>query len=105
MQEMIWLIANDMDFGASGNETPVKRFALFEPSTMIHEHIPNVEKNRNVIVANTDEPMPVFMRLSNQEERRYIRTHLPFSLMPPSVKSSGAKVCMFFFSNLSERQN
>lgn len=35
---------------------------------------------------------PVYEILANTESPRFIKTHLPFSLMPPSVMKSRAKV-------------
>lgn len=35
---------------------------------------------------------PSYEVLPAVEERRFIKTHLPFSLLPPSVRRTGAKV-------------
>lgn len=40
---------------------------------------------------------PAWKTLSETSERRFIKTHLPFSLLPPNLLEVGCKVCYQLF--------
>lgn len=44
---------------------------------------------------------PLYDLLAQHTERRFIKTHFPFSLLPPSVRSSGAKVNMCIHTKIA----
>lgn len=60
------------------------------------------EVKRELLLANAGEPVkqefieivsqPAYEVLPRMAERRFIKTHLPFSLLPPSIMANGAKV-------------
>lgn len=44
--------------------------------------------------------LPVYDQLKEIPAKRFLKTHFPFSLMPPSVMKNKAKVNWFFIYNL-----
>lgn len=96
-QEMVWLIANDLNFKKAKERVLTKRFPFFEFSNFMHPEIKNELLRKN---ANDFEKLkfieeisqPGYEFLKNVTDRRFIKSHLPFSLLPPSVLKEGSKV-------------
>ncbi|XP_059622304.1 luciferin sulfotransferase isoform X2 [Phlebotomus argentipes] len=96
-QELVWMIANDLDYVAAQREPLTKRFPFFEFAMFLHP-----ETKAELMQLNVDSPqrqafveeisVPAYKFLPHITGRRFIKTHFPFSLMPPSVLSSGAKI-------------
>ncbi|KAF5269609.1 hypothetical protein FQR65_LT05948 [Abscondita terminalis] len=95
--EMVWLLEHNHDY-----DTAMKSF-LFERcpylETTIHGHpdvINKINKHNNVSKQNKNilEQMfiPNWTILEKQTGKRIIKTHLPFSLLPPDLLTSGCKV-------------
>jgi len=89
-QELVWMIANDLNYDAAQADPLTKRFPFFEFSIFMHdktkkqlllENEGNQEKQNFIEIVST----PGYEFLPNIREKRFIKTHLPFSLLPPSV--------------------
>ncbi|XP_059490214.1 sulfotransferase 4A1-like [Neocloeon triangulifer] len=90
MQEMLWLLANDLDY-KTGNEIPlVARAHFIEFGILVHDDLlaeilklvegdPERTKIAREFAANR---VPV---LDEMPSPRVIKTHLPFSLLPPNL--------------------
>lgn len=65
-QEMVWLICNDLDFDRAKSESLRTRFPFVDVS-LIHD-LPNDESS--------------FERVKNLTSPRFIKTHLPVSMLP-----------------------
>lgn len=96
-QEMVWLIANDLDYKRAAETSLLMRFPFLEYSLFVHKDIKDellaenehdIEKTK--IVEGMDAPM--WVELTKSKERRFIKTHMPFSLLPPNLLTSGCKV-------------
>lgn len=52
-----------------------------------HPNLPEMQKELDKLYENVAES------LEFQKGRRFIKTHLPFSLLPPDLLKKGCKVC------------
>ncbi|XP_055390018.1 sulfotransferase 1B1 [Condylostylus longicornis] len=96
-QELIWLIANNLDFKTAKTEYLTKRFPFFEFSNFMHDEV-----KKELLEDNSDNPEkqqfieaisePGYELFAKMTERRFIKTHFPFSLLPPSVMEQQCKV-------------
>nr|CAD7266695.1 unnamed protein product [Timema shepardi] len=95
-QEMIWLIANQMDFETASNVALVRRFTFLEVCLFVNDKLMDEYRARyhsepeklamiDNLCALTYEVIDV------TPSPRFIKTHLPFSLLPPDLLESGAK--------------
>ncbi|KAJ8957746.1 hypothetical protein NQ318_017644 [Aromia moschata] len=94
-QEIVWNIVND-DLEAATRIPLVKRFPYIEATSHVSEGF--IEDGRRTI---TDEEelkefkeviRPQWKILEENPNRRFIKSHLPFALLPPSLLTSGCKV-------------
>lgn len=96
-QELIWLISNNLDFDTAQRETLTKRFPFFEFSNFMHHDVKNELLNDNSdnpemqkFIEIISEPgYDLFNKMDNQ---RFIKTHFPFSLLPPSIMEQQCKL-------------
>ncbi|XP_037035025.1 luciferin sulfotransferase-like [Bradysia coprophila] len=96
-QELVWMIANDLNYDKATAEPLTKRFPFFEFCVFMHEQTKqelllenqdSLEKQNFVELVST----PGYDFLPDITEQRFIKTHLPFSLLPPSVMECKSKV-------------
>ena len=79
-QEMVWLIGNDLDFKAA-EEHLDKRFPHFELCTIV-----DFQKMKDTLGATRPEFVGNSLNyIRNQDGVRYIKTHLPYDLLPNQV--------------------
>ncbi|KAG8335827.1 hypothetical protein J6590_059362 [Homalodisca vitripennis] len=96
-QELVWLIANNLDFETAGKVPQTERFPFFEFSLFLHD-----ETKEEFIKENESDPKkvelveqlskPGYQILNEMTTRRFIKTHLPFSLLPKTLLEVGCKV-------------
>lgn len=96
-QEMIWLIANDLDFDKARAVPLAERFPFFEFSGFFHDEVTNefLEHNaghpeRQEIVRSM--AVPGYRAFADLPDKRFIKTHLPLSLLNDDLLDCGAKV-------------
>ncbi|KAK9884598.1 hypothetical protein WA026_007438 [Henosepilachna vigintioctopunctata] len=96
-QELIWLLLNDLDYKTASQITLFERYPFMEANCMFHpefraellqENI-NFEENYKLIKKLSES---VCDHLDQMKERRFIKTHLPLSLLPKNLLTVGCKV-------------
>ncbi|CAH0564264.1 unnamed protein product [Brassicogethes aeneus] len=95
-QEMVWLLANNLDYERAEKVPLVDRFPFLEFTSFIHDETLKefVEENKHCpenleMVKNT--ATPAWKLLQAWKQRRFIKTHLPFDLLPPNLLKLGCK--------------
>ncbi|XP_065364444.1 sulfotransferase 1C4 [Calliphora vicina] len=98
-QELVWLVANNLDFETAQKMPLTQRFPFFEFQLFMHPVIKEEllkqnalsESNQNFIETIS---MPGYKLLSDMptSQRRFIKSHFPFSLLPPSVMEQKSKL-------------
>lgn len=68
------------------------RFSIFADEARLAEFREENKDNPAHLQVIDDLATPQYEYLQNQKGRRFIKTHLPFSLLPPDLLTSGAKV-------------
>ncbi|BES97381.1 Sulfotransferase domain [Nesidiocoris tenuis] len=89
-QELVWLINNNLDYERSAELALDNRFPFYEFCILHHPDF-----HKDVIAANNNNPevtellsfwrRPGYEFLSTAESPRHMKTHLPFSLLPPDL--------------------
>ncbi|XP_075220674.1 sulfotransferase 4 [Lycorma delicatula] len=96
-QELVWLIANNLNFKKASSVPLANRFPFLEFSTFIHEELKEKFLKENEGYPDKLEIIkqiicPAYETLNEMTEPRFIKTHLPFSLLPPHLLETGCKV-------------
>ncbi|XP_055914573.1 luciferin sulfotransferase [Eupeodes corollae] len=96
-QEMVWLISNNLNFKKARDQPLTKRFPFFEFNHCMHPEVKSELLSENANYPEKQEfieviSQPGYEFLKNVTEQRFIKTHLPFSLMPTSVMEKKCKV-------------
>ncbi|PNF43242.1 Sulfotransferase 1C4 [Cryptotermes secundus] len=96
-QELVWLIANDLDYETSRRIPLMQRFPFFEFSLFVHD-----EMTAELLKMNTGDAekldlveqisRPGYEVLNEMKSPRFIKTHFPLSLLPPNLLDVGCKV-------------
>ncbi|XP_011706861.1 PREDICTED: sulfotransferase family cytosolic 1B member 1-like [Wasmannia auropunctata] len=82
-QELIWLVANDMNFDEAYRKYLVERFPFIELGALLDEHIAGKDVPGRI---NMDKNTAEFVQ--NQPLPRFIKSHMPFELLPTVVNST-----------------
>lgn len=97
-QEMIWLLCNDLNYKKASEITLSQRVPCLETRIVIHDEVKEevLAENKNILTSEQYEKLklmnyPLWERLANSNERRFIKTHLPCSLLSPSLTKVGCK--------------
>ncbi|KAG5673429.1 hypothetical protein PVAND_003477 [Polypedilum vanderplanki] len=96
-QEMIWLICNDLDYETARKITLNERFPFFEFHLYMHDQMKAKfldENNYEPMKAELIETLaqPGYKFFTEMKQQRFIKTHLPFKLLPKSIAEKRAKV-------------
>ncbi|XP_030554661.1 sulfotransferase 1C4 [Drosophila novamexicana] len=98
-QELIWLLANGLDFEKAQQRPLTERFPFLEFPLFVHDAV-----KAELLAENRHSPAamefieyisrPGYETLGElpRDRRRFIKTHFPFSLMPPSVLENKCKI-------------
>ncbi|XP_046390348.1 sulfotransferase 1C4-like [Ischnura elegans] len=89
-QEMAWLIDNDLNYERARNEKLTQRSIFFEHSLLMpNGYIKDLlEKNRDdpaKLEFLKDKFTPSYERVAKMKSPRHVKTHFPFSLLPPKL--------------------
>ncbi|XP_011705640.1 PREDICTED: sulfotransferase 4A1-like [Wasmannia auropunctata] len=84
-QELIWLVANDMNFEQAHQRPLTHRFPYICSNAMDALDVASCSSNVHKIIKSDLE------FVQNQTSPRFIKTHLPFDLLP-TVKNSDCKI-------------
>ncbi|KAL1494530.1 hypothetical protein ABEB36_010114 [Hypothenemus hampei] len=96
-QEMVWLLCNNLNYEKAAKIPLTERFPFLEFSCFIHketkeeflrENLSDPEKYK--LVQQID--CPRWEILAKSKEQRFIKTHLPFTLLSPDLLKTGCKV-------------
>ncbi|XP_035433286.1 sulfotransferase 1E1 [Spodoptera frugiperda] len=96
VQELVWLVANNMDFKTAKDKPLYKRFPMLEISTHIPEIAVELIKINFFNLGNFQGLSDAvkersWKTLDKAPSPRFIKTHLPLSMLPPNLLST-AKV-------------
>ncbi|KAG6452148.1 sulfotransferase 1 family member D1 isoform X2 [Manduca sexta] len=80
LQELVWLVANDLDFEKTTNEPFTKRYAYIEYPTQASDITKIVPTNPSHRATFDD-----FRTLPNMTSPRFLKSHLPLSCLPPNL--------------------
>ncbi|XP_069702005.1 sulfotransferase 1C4 [Periplaneta americana] len=96
-QELVWLIANNLDYETARKVPQVERFPFLEFSLFVHDEI-----KAELLQQNAGDPSklnlveqissPAYKVLEEMTSPRFIKTHFPFSLLPSNLLDIGCKV-------------
>uniref|UniRef100_A0A1B6DDS5 Sulfotransferase domain-containing protein n=1 Tax=Clastoptera arizonana TaxID=38151 RepID=A0A1B6DDS5_9HEMI len=96
-QELVWLVANQFDFQSAAEVPQTERFPFLEFSLFFHD-----ETKQEFLNENSDDPKkielvelmstPGYKILEDTPSPRFIKTHLPFSLLPKNLLEVGCKI-------------
>ncbi|XP_059488378.1 sulfotransferase 1C4 [Neocloeon triangulifer] len=89
-QELVWLVANDLDYETASRVPQVERFPFLEFNIFFHDEVKS-----EILELNQGDPFkqqlvelisePAYLSLQEHQGRRFVKTHLPFSLLPPNL--------------------
>lgn len=89
-QELVWMVAKDLDYEASDATPLVERFPFLEFSVYVHPimkerfRVENMHSQRKLELLEMV-TQPATEQLAVTPSPRFIKTHLPMSLLPPKV--------------------
>lgn len=87
MQEILWLLGNNLDFEKSRNEVQFLRSPLIELSSVFGKTTENSQRLMKTLKGSSVE------FAASLTGRRFLKTHLPWHLLPEQLKSdSDAKI-------------
>ncbi|XP_037824754.1 sulfotransferase 1C4 [Lucilia sericata] len=98
-QELVWLLANNLDFETAKSLPLTQRFPFFEFHLFMHPVIKeellkenaHSKENQEFIETISVPGYKLFSDMPNTQ-RRFIKSHFPFSLLPPSIKEQKSKI-------------
>ncbi|XP_004534983.1 estrogen sulfotransferase [Ceratitis capitata] len=98
-QELVWLLENNLDFSTAKSQLLTERFPFFEFSLFVHDEIKaellyeNVgDKKKQEFIEHISTPGYKILDEWSSDKKRFIKTHFPFSLLPPSIFQEKCKI-------------
>ncbi|GBP28009.1 Sulfotransferase family cytosolic 1B member 1 [Eumeta japonica] len=88
-QELTWLLCNDLDYKRAAAETLTKRFVFIEFPSFFPKEILG---DPSVLESLGDEIFIDYISLKDAPSPRFIKTHLPMSLLPPQLLNTSRVV-------------
>ncbi|BES99393.1 Sulfotransferase domain [Nesidiocoris tenuis] len=87
-QELIWLIGNDLDYEASNKKLLLSRFPFLEAWSILGDDLKQGENPEDEWFFRAD----TIEYIKDQPSPRYIKTHLPASLLPEQIWTVKPKI-------------
>ncbi|CAB3235052.1 unnamed protein product [Arctia plantaginis] len=89
-QELVWLVANDFDYATAKSKVLMQRFPFVEflkyvGSQWQEELLPNAKDKEMASEFLKNVNKPVKEKLSAIPSPRFLKTHMPLSLLPPKL--------------------
>ncbi|XP_063916844.1 sulfotransferase 1E1-like [Zophobas morio] len=96
-QELVWLLSNNLDYERAFQTPLDARFPFLEFSSFVHplvkeEFLQENSHSREKSLLVEEIASPAWKTFMQSSDRRFIKTHLPFSLLPPNLLKVGCKV-------------
>ncbi|XP_023160027.1 sulfotransferase 1C4 [Drosophila hydei] len=98
-QELIWLLANGLDFEQAQQRPLTERFPFLEFPLFVHDEVKAELQAENShspaalgFIDHISRPGYETLGELPHDRRRFIKTHFPFSLIPPSVLENQCKI-------------
>ncbi|ALC40527.1 St4, partial [Drosophila busckii] len=98
-QELVWLLANDLNFEQANQRLLSERFPFLEFPLFVHDEVKAELLAENKDSADSLQFIELISRPGYEtlteipsNQRRFIKTHFPFSLLPPSVLENKCKI-------------
>ncbi|XP_063222124.1 sulfotransferase 1C4-like [Bacillus rossius redtenbacheri] len=96
-QEMVWMIENNLDHKTARRIPLVDRFPFLEFNIFVHddtkaEFLEKAGRDKQTRLLVEKACDPAYKVLNETSAPRFIKTHFPFSLLPPNLLDCGAKV-------------
>ncbi|XP_075154611.1 sulfotransferase 4 [Haematobia irritans] len=98
-QELVWLVANKFDFDTARRIPLTQRFPFFEFSLFVHPEVKKEFLKENAghkeyqdFIELISTPGYELLSAIPETKRRFIKTHFPISLLPPSVMAKKCKI-------------
>ncbi|XP_068631874.1 sulfotransferase 1C4-like [Battus philenor] len=82
LQELVWLVMNDLDFATASSVSISKRYAFIEYPTLASEIKKDTSSSPHGKAKATEEDYRTLPRLPSP---RFVKTHTPLSLLPPKL--------------------
>lgn len=96
---MVWLLSNELDYEQAKSVPLTERFPFLEFSIFVHDEV-KAEFLKENSYSDTKMQLieeiakPAWKALDDTVGKRFIKTHLPFSLLPPNLLDIGCKVIL-----------
>uniref|UniRef100_A0A8D8UER4 Sulfotransferase family cytosolic 1B member 1 n=1 Tax=Cacopsylla melanoneura TaxID=428564 RepID=A0A8D8UER4_9HEMI len=87
-QEMVWCIANDLDYEGAKVVLP-ERFPFLELTALF-------DYRSNQALNLTEEDLNSVLTIQNMKGRRFIKTHLPWNLLPRKLQNKSTKAKIIY---------
>ncbi|KAF6199914.1 hypothetical protein GE061_006212 [Apolygus lucorum] len=87
-QEMVWLLCNDLDYEASNNKLLLQRFPFLEAVCILSDELKQGTNPDDDWIFQAD----TINYIAEQKSPRFIKTHLPVSLLPDQIWSVKPKI-------------
>uniref|UniRef100_A0A224XS02 Putative sulfotransferase n=1 Tax=Panstrongylus lignarius TaxID=156445 RepID=A0A224XS02_9HEMI len=88
-QELVWLVNNNFDFDTALKSSLQIRFPFLEVGMLIHDEFSDelckLNQNPKVIEMLKSWKTPGYELAATMKSPRHFKTHLPFSLLPPTL--------------------
>ncbi|XP_075969854.1 sulfotransferase 1C4-like [Anticarsia gemmatalis] len=89
-QELVWLLANDLDYATAKAKVLTERFPYTELFTFFdkkweEDFLKNSEDKQMALKLIENIATPITGKLALMPSPRFVKTHLPLSLLPPSL--------------------
>ncbi|XP_028165270.1 uncharacterized protein LOC114356358 [Ostrinia furnacalis] len=96
-QELVWMVANDLDYATSDAIPLTERYPFLEFSVFVHPIMKERFKEENSQSERKLELLEIVTQPGTEQlalapSPRFVKTHLPMSLLPPNLLNTGRVV-------------